>query len=120
MQLCQVAASRACLPPRAPVLGIRFYRIKMMKFKVFDDVDRMWSRWHGQGCPLCKEGTLSDGVRKRTKVIAGTAHTYRQVAAWCNHCGEGIVISDPIEEVGFEDFLEAKRVFEQDDVSVAV
>ena len=92
----------------------------MMEFEVFDDVDRIWSRWHGQCCPMCKEGILADGVWKRTKVIAGTAHKYRQVAAWCNKCGEGIVINDPIEEVGFDDFLEAKRLFEQDDLAVAV
>lgn len=90
-----------------------------MQIEVFKDVDRVWSRWHGQRCPLCKEGILADGVGHRTKLLSGVLHNYRQIAAWCGHCKEGIVIADPIEEVGMQDFLEAKRQFEQENLPVA-
>ena len=83
-----------------------------MDVAVFKDVDKIWSKWHGQCCPMCREGVLSDGVRSRTKEVAGVVYEYKQTAAWCNTCGDGVIIDNPIQEVDIEDFLEAKRQFE--------
>jgi hypothetical protein len=81
-----------------------------MEVEVFQDVDQIWSKWHGQCCPMCREGMLSDGVRYGTKEIAGVEYKYKQVASWCDTCGDGVIINNPIKEVPLEEFLEAQRL----------
>lgn len=80
-----------------------------MKIKIFADVEQRWSKWHGQRCPVCEEGSLADGTRERSVSIAGAAYTYTQTASWCSHCDEGLIIHNPIKEIGIEEFLEAQR-----------
>lgn len=82
-----------------------------MKIRIFADVEKRWSKWHGQRCPICEEGVLSDGVRERTVMIADVPYSYTQTASWCDTCEEGLTIYNPIREIGMEEFLEAQRRF---------
>lgn len=76
-----------------------------MKFQAFDDVDRKWSKWHGQRCPICREGMLTDGIRSKQGSHHDRSYVYTQTASWCGKCDEGLVISDPIQEVDIMEFL---------------
>ncbi|MGN6387875.1 MAG: YgiT-type zinc finger protein [Burkholderiaceae bacterium] len=87
-----------------------------MKVKIFTDVDKRWSKWHGQRCPICKEGTLADGVRERSIALGGATYSYQQTASWCGHCDEGLIIHNPIREIGMEEFLEAQRRFAREEM----
>ena len=84
-----------------------------MMIKTFGDVQHRWSKWHGQCCPMCRQGSLTDGVRERSAPTPdGKTVTFKQIAAWCSHCEEGLVIHSPIREVDMAEFLRAKSLFE--------
>ncbi|MDD2770209.1 MAG: type II toxin-antitoxin system MqsA family antitoxin [Methylococcus sp.] len=58
----------------------------------------MTSRWHEQPCPLCGAGTLRDGVKTVAQNYKGRTFRSETRGAFCDHCGEGFVEFDTVEE----------------------
>lgn len=74
----------------------------------------MPTKWDNKPCPLCSEGTLRDGVRKKTLEREGLVYEYEVRGAFCDHCGDGFPSHDEQEEENWESFRdktekEAKR-----------
>lgn len=75
----------------------------------------MTSKWNGKQCPLCFEGTLRDGKRKRQLEYRGQVYEYAAKGAFCNHCGDGFPEHDAREEAAwaaFRDRVDAEEVAE--------
>lgn len=75
----------------------------------------MASKWNGKTCPLCFEGTLRDGKRKRQLEYRGQVYEYMARGAFCNHCNDGFAVHDAREEAAwatFRDRVDAEEVAE--------
>lgn len=75
----------------------------------------MTSKWHGQPCPLCGEGTLVDSVRKVEEQYKG--HSFASVigGAFCDHCQDGFPELDSGQEaawMAFRDRVDAEEAAE--------
>lgn len=64
----------------------------------------MGSKWNGQQCPLCFEGTLRDGKRQQQLEYRGQVYKYTAKGAFCNHCSDGFPAHDTREEATWADF----------------
>ena len=58
----------------------------------------MASKWHKQLCPMCREGTLHDGVKLVEQTYKGKVFQSESCGAFCDHCADGFVETDPAEE----------------------
>lgn len=75
----------------------------------------MASKWNGQVCPLCAEGTLHDGVRTISQKYKGQLFTSETCGAFCDHCADGFVEPDDKEEaawLAFRDQVDAAEAAE--------
>lgn len=75
----------------------------------------MASKWDGQTCPLCAEGTLHDGVKTISQRYKGRIFTSDTHGAFCDHCTEGFVETDDQEEaawLAFRDRVDAAEAAE--------
>lgn len=75
----------------------------------------MTSKWYGQTCHLCGEGSLHDGNKTITQEYKG--HTFQSQAcgAFCDHCEDGFVALDAAEKaawLAFRDRVDAEEVAE--------
>lgn len=71
----------------------------------------MASKWHDTPCPLCGEGVLHDGVKAGVQAYKGKTFQSETQGAFCDSCGEGIVVFDAEEEaawVAFRDRVDAE------------
>ncbi len=64
----------------------------------------MKSKWHGQPCPLCGVGTLSDSTRKVEERYKGTTFILTVRGAFCNLCHDGFPEFDPKQEEAWRAF----------------
>ena len=72
----------------------------------------MKSKWHGQPCPLCGEGVLSDSSKNVVERYKGVPFTLLVRGAFCNHCHDGFPEFDPKQEarwVAFRDSIDAEE-----------
>jgi HTH-type transcriptional regulator/antitoxin MqsA len=72
----------------------------------------MKSKWHGQSCPLCGEGTLSDSTKKVEERYKGAPFSSLVRGAFCNHCHDGFPEFDPKQEaawIAFRDRIDAEE-----------
>lgn len=72
----------------------------------------MKSKWHGQPCPLCGEGTLSDSVRETEERYKGIPFATRVRGAFCDLCHDGFPEFDPEQEaawLAFRDRIDAEE-----------
>lgn len=75
----------------------------------------MTSKWHGQPCPLCGEGTLVDSSRKVEEQYKGRAFTSVIQGDFCDHCRDGFPEFDSGQEaawVAFRDRVDAEEAAE--------
>lgn len=75
----------------------------------------MKSKWHGQPCPLCGEGTLSDSTKKVEERYKGVPFSVLVRGAFCNHCRDGFPEFDPKQEaawIAFRDRVDAEEAAE--------
>lgn len=75
----------------------------------------MKSKWHGQPCPLCNDGILSDGVKKTEEHYKGVPFVSLVHGAFCNHCHDGFPEFDPKQEtawLAFRERVEADEAIE--------
>ena len=61
----------------------------------------MASKWDGQTCPLCAEGTLHDGVKTISQRYKGHIFTSDTHGAFCDHCTDGFFEPDDKEEAAW-------------------
>jgi HTH-type transcriptional regulator/antitoxin MqsA len=83
----------------------------------------MKSKWHGQPCPLCGEGTLSDSTRQVEERYKGVIFTTFVRGAFCDHCHDGFPEFDPKQEtawVAFRDRVDAEESAELTRAKAAV
>lgn len=59
---------------------------------------------------------MADGLRERSVVLGGAAYSYRQTAARYSQCDEGLIIHNPIGEIGMQEFLEAQQRFVREEM----
>ncbi|MBF0231280.1 MAG: type II toxin-antitoxin system MqsA family antitoxin [Desulfamplus sp.] len=64
----------------------------------------METKWNGQACPMCRVGTLHDGIKTITQDYKGHTFTSEIQGAFCNSCDEGFVEFDEAEETAWLDF----------------
>lgn len=64
----------------------------------------MASKWHGLTCPECGKGTLHDGAKLQVVDYRGESFSSQRVGAFCDNCGDGLVVHDPDEEARWKDF----------------
>lgn len=64
----------------------------------------MTSKWDGQPCPLCGEGTLRNGERHQRLEYRGRSHESMLQGAFCDHCGDGFPEHDAQEEAAWQAF----------------
>ncbi len=72
----------------------------------------MKSKWHGQPCPLCGEGVLSDSSKNVVERYKGVPFTLLVRGAFCNHCHDGFPEFDPKQEarwIAFRDSIDAEE-----------
>ncbi|MEQ1589293.1 MAG: type II toxin-antitoxin system MqsA family antitoxin [Gallionella sp.] len=72
----------------------------------------MKSKWHGQPCPLCGEGVLSDASKNVVERYKGVPFTLLVRGAFCNYCHDGFPEFDPKQEarwVAFRDSIDAEE-----------
>jgi HTH-type transcriptional regulator/antitoxin MqsA len=72
----------------------------------------MASKWNGQSCHLCGEGTLHDGVKTMNQNYKGRVFTAATQGAFCDHCADGFVEFDAVEEtawLAFRDRVDAEE-----------
>ncbi len=75
----------------------------------------MTSKWNGQPCPLCAEGTLHDGVKAISQEYKGHTYASKSKGAFCDHCADGFVEFDAGEEtrwLAFRDQVDAVEAAE--------
>lgn len=70
------------------------------------------SKWNGQPCPLCGEGTLHDGMKTVAQKYKGNTFTSTTRGAFCDHCADGFVEHDPKEEAAWLAFRDQVDVHE--------
>lgn len=64
----------------------------------------MTSKWHGQPCPLCDEGILSDSVRPTEEEYKGHSFSVLIRGAFCSHCQDGFPEFDAEQEATWQAF----------------
>ena len=64
----------------------------------------MKSKWHGQPCPLCGEGTLLDSTKKVEERYKGVLFSSLVSGAFCNYCHDGFPEYDPEQEAAWAAF----------------
>ncbi len=70
------------------------------------------SKWNGQPCPLCGEGTLSDYTKNVEERYKGVLFSTLVHGACCNHCQDGFPEFDPKQEaawIAFRDRVDAEE-----------
>jgi HTH-type transcriptional regulator/antitoxin MqsA len=75
----------------------------------------MTSKWNGQHCHLCGEGSLRDSVKTITQEYKGQPWTAEIRGAFCDHCADGFVEFDAAEEaawLAFRDRIDAEEAAE--------
>ncbi|OGT87874.1 MAG: hypothetical protein A2286_01340 [Gammaproteobacteria bacterium RIFOXYA12_FULL_61_12] len=75
----------------------------------------MKSKWHGQPCPLCGDGILSDSEREVEAWYKGFSFVTRVRGALCDHCHDGFREFDAGEEAAwfaFRDRIDADEAAE--------
>ena len=75
----------------------------------------MASKWNGQPCDLCGEGTLHDGIKTMTQEYKGKTFSSETRGAFCDHCADGFVEFDEAEEASwlvFRDQVDAAQAAE--------
>ena len=75
------------------------------------------SKWHGQVCPVCGEGTLHDAQRTLTQEYKGQTFESLVEGAFCDHCKEGILSYDAKQEaawLAFRDQVDQETAIELD------
>lgn len=75
----------------------------------------MASKWNGQPCCLCGEGTLHDGVKTVSQQYKGQVFNSETHGAFCDHCADGFVLADDAEEarwLAFRDQVDAQQAAE--------
>ena len=73
----------------------------------------MASKWSGQPCHLCGEGTLHDGVKLVEQPYKGQIFKSESQGAFCDHCADGFAEFDPNVEsawLAFRDQVDAAEV----------
>lgn len=76
----------------------------------------MASKWDGQPCPLCGEGTLRDGVKMVGQEYKGAVFHSETHGAFCDRCADGFAVHDDAEEAAWlafrdkADAAEAARI----------
>lgn len=78
-------------------------------------VSKSTTKWNGQPCPLCGEGTLHDSVKTIAQKYKGNVFTSVTRGAFCDHCSDGFVEHDPKEEAAwltFRDQVDAHEAAE--------
>ena len=76
---------------------------------------KVTSKWNGEPCPLCSQGTLHDGVKTVAQKYKGKVFTSTARGAFCDHCADGFVEPDPKEEIAwlaFRDQVDAHEAAE--------
>jgi HTH-type transcriptional regulator/antitoxin MqsA len=72
----------------------------------------MASKWNGQRCCLCGEGTLHDGVKTLEQEYKQQIFVSETQGAFCDHCGDGFALPDQAEEaawIAFRDRVDAEE-----------
>ncbi|HEU0187736.1 MAG TPA: type II toxin-antitoxin system MqsA family antitoxin [Gallionellaceae bacterium] len=72
----------------------------------------MKSKWHGQRCPICGEGTLSDSTMQKEERYKGHPFTLSVRGAFCDHCHDGFPELYPKQEAAwaaFRDRIDAEE-----------
>lgn len=64
----------------------------------------MASKWNNKTCPLCSEGTLQDGIQRKTLEYRGRLYEYAAEGAFCDHCHDGFPDHDEQEEAAWKSF----------------
>ena len=75
----------------------------------------MASQWNGKSCPLCAEGKLHDGVKTIFQNYKGQSFRSDAKGAFCDHCTDGFIEPDAVEEtawLAFRDQVDAMEVAE--------
>jgi len=75
----------------------------------------MVSKWNGQACPLCADGTLHDDEKTISQKYKGSVFTSKTAGAYCDHCADGFVEFDAKEEaawLAFRDQVDAAEAAE--------
>ena len=75
----------------------------------------MTSKWNGQPCALCGEGTLLDSTKTITQKYKGQIFSSETRGAFCDHCSDGFVQFEQIEEaawIAFRDRVDATEAAE--------
>jgi HTH-type transcriptional regulator / antitoxin MqsA len=73
------------------------------------------SKWNGQPCPICGEGTLHDSVKTVAQKYKGRVFTSTTAGAFCDHCADGFAFSDSREEsawLAFRDSVDTAEATE--------
>jgi len=73
----------------------------------------MANKWNGQPCPLCRAGTLHDGIKAIEQAYKGQVFKSESRGAFCDHCTDGFVELDSSEEtawLAFRDQVDAAEV----------
>lgn len=52
----------------------------------------MSEKWNGKTCPTCFKGILEQRLHRAKFEYHGRILEYDQEGAWCDNCGEGIVV----------------------------
>lgn len=61
----------------------------------------MASKWNEQPCPVCRAGTLRDGVKSISQEYKGHRFISNNRGAFCDHCAEGMLDYDAAEEAAW-------------------
>lgn len=77
----------------------------------------MTSKWNNQLCPLCSEGTLQDGTRKKVLEYRGHKYEYETEGAFCNHCHDGFPAHNDQEEAEWKLFRDRVDATEAEELA---
>jgi HTH-type transcriptional regulator/antitoxin MqsA len=72
----------------------------------------MKSKWHGQPCPICGEGTLKDSTKKVEERYKGVSFPLLVRGAFCDCCHDGFPEFNPKQEaawLAFRDSIDAEE-----------
>lgn len=72
----------------------------------------MASTWDTTPCPLCSEGTLQEGTRKKNLEYRGHIYEYTVSGAFCDHCHDGFPDHDEQEELAWKSFRDKIDAYE--------
>lgn len=61
----------------------------------------MASKWNGQACPICGEGTLHDGEKAVSQKYKGRVFNSKYRGSFCDKCSDGFVEFDAAEEAAW-------------------